>query len=239
MNQGLTLSSLLGQTFAELRENGRLVGIFLAIMVPINAFNGWIGEGGPSSALGFNAGFNITEKMLAMGAGVVIIYIVAFLISIVLIYWLYAALMARDPSPGFGRFWPWLGIYLLAILGIGLGILLLIVPGIILIVRWSLALPLVIEGKLPAMDTFGESWEKTSGHSWSIFGAAVILAISIFIVSAVLGGFTGLLSGFSSIPIIVASAIADSVASAIFIGLAIAIYRLSSDPAEEMMEVFE
>lgn len=239
MKQELTLSNLLNQTFTELGDNAKLFAIFLAIMVPINGVLGWAEAGSASSSFDFGPGaFAITENLLAFGAGIVAVIIAGYLASIALTYWFYAALMARNPSPGFGRFWPWLGIYILAALGIGFGLVLLIVPGLILIVRWVLVLPLVIEGKVPAMDTFGESWARTRGYGWPIFGAMVIVFIGLMVVGGMIGGSAALLGGIASIPAIAASAIVDTVFSAVFMALAVGAYRLSGDDTEELADVF-
>ena len=82
----------------------------------------------------------------------------------------------------FGRVWPrvWtlLGAGLLAGLGIVLGLLLLIVPGLVLLTWWSLISPvIVLEGKR-AIESFGRSRELVRGQGWSVF-AVVILAVLI------------------------------------------------------------
>ena len=82
----------------------------------------------------------------------------------------------------FGRVWPrvWtlLGAGLLAGLGIVLGLLLLIVPGLVLLTWWSLISPvIVLEGK-GAIESFGRSRELVRGQGWSVF-AVVILAVLI------------------------------------------------------------
>ncbi|TRD10070.1 hypothetical protein FGU71_13850 [Erythrobacter insulae] len=238
MKQPLTLSNMLNQTFWELKSNGRIFGIFLAVMVPITASFNWLDVGSPGDGFDFGFDINFTENLLAVGAGLAALYLALWLVSIALTYWFYAALMARDPSPGFQRFWPWAGIYILATLGIGFGLILLIVPGIILIVRWSIVLPLVIEAKSPAMDTFGESWEATSGSAWSILGTMIILLIVTFVTGAVLGGASAMLSGFIGAPTLIASAVTDALMSALFIAFAVAVFRLCHNETKELSEVF-
>ena len=82
----------------------------------------------------------------------------------------------------FARVWPrvWtlLGAGLLGGLGIVLGLLLLIVPGLVLLTWWSLISPvIVLEGKR-AIESFGRSRELVRGQGWSVF-AVVILAVLI------------------------------------------------------------
>jgi hypothetical protein len=47
---------------------------------------------------------------------------------------------------------------------VGIGLLLLIVPGIILFVRWSLAVPILIDRAVPTADAVALSWAQTAGH---------------------------------------------------------------------------
>ena len=153
-------------------------------------------------------------------------------------YWLYAGMVRGTSSPGFDRIWPWIGIYILSLLGIVFGIVLLVVPGIILAVRWAVVLPLVIEGKIPAMDTFGESWSLTRGRGWSIFGAAVILVIGMWIVAAIIAGFAFATGGLFATGAVIAGAISETFFSAVFIAFSVGAYRLLRDDSEELAEVF-
>nr|WP_255548273.1 glycerophosphoryl diester phosphodiesterase membrane domain-containing protein [Erythrobacter ani] len=159
--------------------------------------------------------------------------------GVVVTYWLYAGMVGRTAAPGFERFWPWLGVYILSSLGILFGFAMLIVPGIILCVRWAMVLPLVIGAKGPAMASFGESWEKTRGHGWPIFGAFVVLFIGLLIVGLILDGLTELIGGSSSIPELIIMAASEGIYTAIFVALSVAIYRLLNSNTDELAEVFE
>ncbi|MBV7259734.1 glycerophosphoryl diester phosphodiesterase membrane domain-containing protein [Erythrobacter crassostreae] len=236
MKNELTLTNLLNQTVAELTENGRIVGIFLALMVPVSGFFGWVAVAGGAASSIFD--LSSTTNILALGGGLIAIGLAAFAFMIALTYWFYAALMAYESAPGFGRIWPWIGIYILASLGIGFGLILLIVPGVILVVRWAIALPLVIEGKIPAMDTFGESWERTSRYGWSIFGLLVILVIGMLILTGIVTGISTILGGQASIPGIILAALVDALNSAVFVAVSVAAWRLSTDKSDEVAEVF-
>ncbi|MEQ8347789.1 MAG: hypothetical protein RIB84_14820 [Sneathiellaceae bacterium] len=67
------------------------------------------------------------------------------------------------------RFWPALGSMVLAMLGTGLGLLLFIVPGLILLVRWWVWAPAsLIEGCGPGR-ALGRSAELTRGVRWMVF----------------------------------------------------------------------
>jgi hypothetical protein len=80
-------------------------------------------------------------------------------------------------AEGRRRLWPLLGLYLLAGLGIGLGFLLLIVPGLMLATAWSVVGPVLIEERIPVMDTFRRSAELTRGSRLNIFGVGLTLLV--------------------------------------------------------------
>ena len=236
MHRDLTFTSLIGQTFAEITENIRLVMIFIAIAVPIAALSLYLG-----GATGFAEGYTLGQSWQGSDGGAVGLFatIFAFVASIVLSYWLYSALTRRSQTVDFARFWPWLGIWVLLTLGIVFGFILLIVPGLILLVRWAMVLPLVIEGRMPAMDTLTESWERTSGYGWPIFGVLVVLFILVSVAGSVVQGIAGVLGGASSILGSVLAAAASEASNTLFVACAVAVYRLLRNQQEALTEVFE
>ena len=237
MNNGITLSSLLNQTFSELGDAGRLLAVFLAIIVPVNTAAEFFQDGN-SNPYSFGFSLQFTESLLAQGALVVALVVIAFIVDIVLSYWLYAGMTKRTASPGFERFLPWLGIYILSTLGIIAGFVLLIIPGIIIAIRWTAVLPVVIEGRVPALDAFGESWRMTGGKSWSIFFAFLILLIGAMIGGGVLGGIAGVLTGENSILVAFVTALVEALVSAVFIAFGVGTFRLANNDTEEIAEVF-
>jgi hypothetical protein len=69
---------------------------------------------------------------------------------------------------------------LLAGLGIVLGLILLIVPGLVLLTWWILIVPaIVVEGK-NAGESFSRSRELVRGYGWNVFGV-IILTLLIYI----------------------------------------------------------
>ena len=70
-----------------------------------------------------------------------------------------------------------MGAGVLAGLGIALGLILLIVPGLILLTWWCLMVPvIVLEGKYVG-EAFSRSRELVRGHAWTVFGVVIIAAI--------------------------------------------------------------
>jgi hypothetical protein len=76
---------------------------------------------------------------------------------------------------------------LLAAVGITIGFLLLIVPGLILITLWLLIVPAIMLEKCGVFASFGRSRQLVSGHGWSVFGVIVITVLILIGVNIVLG----------------------------------------------------
>jgi len=73
----------------------------------------------------------------------------------------------------------------LLMIGVGIGFLLLIIPGIIFSLMWWVYVPaIVVEGK-GILESFGRSAELTSGRRWSIFGLLIIVVVLTGVVGAV------------------------------------------------------
>jgi len=65
-------------------------------------------------------------------------------------------------------------------LGVMLGFLLLIVPGIILALGLGLTIPLIVDREQGVIDSLKESWELTTGHKGALFVWG-LLAFALFI----------------------------------------------------------
>jgi hypothetical protein len=76
---------------------------------------------------------------------------------------------------------------ILAGLGIGIGLLLFVVPGLFLLTIWSMIVAvIVIEGR-SAGESFGRSREIVRGHGWKVFGLIVVTFLLVAIASALIG----------------------------------------------------
>lgn len=87
---------------------------------------------------------------------------------------------------------------LLAGLGIAVGLVLLVVPGLYLLTRWSLIVPsIVLEGR-SAGASFGRSAELVRGSGWRMFGLILVTAILVGIASGLLSALLAFLPDFLS-----------------------------------------
>jgi len=79
-----------------------------------------------------------------------------------------------------------LGVALLTGIGVGVGLFLLVVPGLILFTRWALAVPAVmIEGRSPR-DALRRSRELVQGHGWAVFAVFLTATLTAGLVSLAL-----------------------------------------------------
>ena len=95
---------------------------------------------------------------------------------------------------GLARLGPVLAVFLLTYLGFLVGVLLLVVPGIIVALMWSVATPALIAENLGAVRSFGRSRALTKGSRGKIFLA---LLLSLIVVYGVMWAVLGLASGSS------------------------------------------
>jgi hypothetical protein len=120
---------------------------------------------------------------------------------------------------------PLLGAGLLAGLGIALGFLLLIIPGLFLITIWAVVAPVIVVEKPGVFAAFGRSRELVRGHGWTVFGIVIITALLSGIASALLQ------AAFSALPefleILIGSTIAQAVVTPFgAIAIAVMYFRL-------------
>ena len=76
---------------------------------------------------------------------------------------------------------------ILAIIGIGIGLLLLIVPGLILLTIWAVFIPVIVIERSGALASFGRSQQLVRGRGWNVFGTLVLVYIIQLVAGLVLG----------------------------------------------------
>jgi hypothetical protein len=84
------------------------------------------------------------------------------------------------------RMWPMAGLLLLTGLAVGVGLLLLVVPGVLLALAWAVVGPVLVEERRPILQTYGRSAELTRGSRLNLFGLALTLTVFGLIASLAL-----------------------------------------------------
>ncbi len=82
---------------------------------------------------------------------------------------------------------PLIGFGILAGIGITIGLILIVIPGLILLTFWSVGAPAIVVEGLGVFDAFGRSWKLVRGEAWSVFGVLLLTFLIVVIVGAVLG----------------------------------------------------
>ncbi len=164
---------------------GRNLPFFFAVSLVAYLPMLLLSRGVPTSGSGwilYLAGF-VTSMMLS--------YVSTGLVT----YSVLEQLRGRAPSPaasisyGLSRAGPLLIAAIFTGILIAGAMLLLVIPGIILAVRWSLMAPVVIAEK--GVDPRARSAELTAGHRWALFALLILMGIA----GAILGGVTQIFVG--------------------------------------------
>jgi hypothetical protein len=83
---------------------------------------------------------------------------------------------------------PLIGAGILAGLAIGIGLLLLIVPGLFLLTIWAVLAPVIVVERKGVFDAFGRSRELVRGSGWQVFGVIVALFLLQLVVGGIISG---------------------------------------------------
>lgn len=128
--------------------------------------------------------------------------LLAAIISVVGIFWLQGAYVKAvedvrdgrvDLSVGdtFRGAQPYIGTVaiagILAGIGIFIGLLLLLVPGLFLMTIWSVLVPVIVLEDRSVGEAFGRSRELVKGHGWNVFGLIVLTVLILVAASIVIG----------------------------------------------------
>lgn len=81
---------------------------------------------------------------------------------------------------------PLIGFGILFGLGVTIGFILLIVPGLILITFWSVGAPAIVVEGIGPVDAFGRSWRLVRGNAWPVFGALLVVLLIVIGIGVVL-----------------------------------------------------
>jgi hypothetical protein len=138
---------------------------------------------------------------------------------------------------GFGAYF---GMGVLQGLAYLIGAILLVVPAIVLMVRWTPSIPLLMCEKRGVILSMELSWQNTKGNFWPLFGVTLLGAVP-FVFAVILAGtllgdapptsVTGLATS-------VTTNLFLTVMSAYYALLALATYKLLFRPHEGLSEVF-
>lgn len=237
MTRDKTFGGFLGETFALISRNAVPIMLFVAVVGGLNAVGlmlGYVDESDTLAGVGFGFTVNPTDGLVAG-----LFQIAAGVLSIAASYFLLAKFLENESrlADRATRIWAYVGAMFLATLGMIGGFLLLIVPGIILLVRWSATSGYLIERRLGVIDCFKASWDATRGSSWPIFFAGLVLFIGLVIAGGIVGGIGYAVS--SELVTAIISSVLESAGNAAFLAFGIAVYLTVEDTGGAISDVFD
>jgi hypothetical protein len=89
---------------------------------------------------------------------------------------------------------PLIGLAIVAGIGIAIGFVLLIIPGLILLTWWSVAAPVMVIERAGVFGSLGRSRGLVRGNGWNVFGTillVLLIDIAVNLVAAIIGAAFG------------------------------------------------
>jgi glycerophosphoryl diester phosphodiesterase family protein len=171
---------------------GRAWDVFTANFVKFVVITAIIGlpnllftTAGPDSAASPEYGWRVV-------VGIVLGFTLNMLAQAVILYIAFQYLRGQEASLGdavqknITRVLPLIGVLVLTGLGLTVGFLLLFIPGVMLLVRWSVAVPACVLDRTGPVASLKRSAILTKGHRWKIFGMFLLLWIVSMVVAGVI-----------------------------------------------------
>lgn len=206
-NFGRTLS----RAFTLVREGLPTVGVFMLIVQVVSTLISFGLQGQIAAEFQQSAAIGAVAPLAIFSSAWYWLTAVVSLVLGVVVYTgsIYGFLAVDRGAPvsvgecfsfGLAKFLPGLGLLILWGLGVALGWVLFLVPGLILITMWSASLPALVGEGRGVIDSFGRSRALTKGYRWAIFGTLIVALIILYIPMLIFGGMimgstTLLLSG--------------------------------------------
>ncbi len=89
---------------------------------------------------------------------------------------------------------PLIGVSILGGIGIALGFVLCIVPGLFLLTFWSVVAPVTVIERRGVFGAFSRSWELVRGYAWPVFGT-IVLVFLLVVAASIAAALVGLALG--------------------------------------------
>lgn len=86
---------------------------------------------------------------------------------------------------------PLMAVSILSAIGVTIGFVLLIIPGLFLMVIWSVVAPVTVLERPGVFAAFGRSRDLVRGDGWPVFGVLVIVYLAVLVISLAAGIASG------------------------------------------------
>jgi hypothetical protein len=202
------IGEILSTAFEIYKANAQnLLMIVAIVVVPLTFISAFIGGVlfAPETETVLVFGESVETVSARTASAALIVALVGVVIGVIINAVLQAAIMRGaaqgsigDPVDidasykwGFARFGSVLLISILVGLAVLGGFILLIIPGIIFLVMFSVAIPALVVENLRGTDAMSRSWNLVKGHFWHALGLIIVAGI----ITAVVGGIIGAIGG--------------------------------------------
>ncbi len=99
-------------------------------------------------------------------------------------------------------------------IGVGIGFLLLIIPGFFLLTMWSVGAPAIVVEKEGPIGAFGRSWKLVWGDGWRVFAVVVVVFLIVLAATLVLVAIANAING--GVLNLIASIIAGAITAPVY-----------------------
>jgi hypothetical protein len=121
-------------------------------------------------------------------------------------------------------------------IGVTIGLILVVIPGLVLLTYWSVGAPAIVVERIEVLDGFGRSWRLVRGRAWEVF---LVLLVVFVIVLAIQFVFTAIANpiGNGDVATLIAAIISTAITAPIFaIAASVLFFELGGGARETGVE---
>lgn len=247
MEREADVSGILSQTVDVIGAAGRAVLIYVVVLGLFNGIGGLAGLAEMDDnifSVGIRSGVLNAETL---GLAATLYQLLGLVLYVVAAFFLLRQMLEQIGRPARGgNLLSYVAMSVLAMIGLMIGFVLLVIPGLILLVRWSAANGFLLSGDKGITGALGASWEATDGRGLSIFGAGLVLWIGLAVLSSIVVGIvaaTGFTAsgGFSPLfgVAMTVSGLIEAFNNAASFAFSIAVFHLVAPADTSVADVFE
>lgn len=233
MDKQVTVGGLLNETVAAVSASRGALMLYVLVLGGISAAGVLLGL-----ADTVTTSVGVGQMTPGNGAGTALFSFGSAVASVIGGFLLAKGVIAtqRTVEPGMTGFGNYFLMSILYGFGVMFGLILLVIPGIILIIRWVPSLGFLISSNKGASDALSASWAATKGH-----GIAIFLASAVVLIAAILfaGVPVGILTVLDESVAGIASGFFEAVVGAVFIVFGAATYFRVDESGDAYAATFE
>lgn len=244
MDDNLTVGELFTGTIDTLQENGRTAGLYVGVLTTVGTAIEW----GLGTALAGSEPLmslpDSLQTLLGVGAGIGGLLVI--ILAIVAQYLLWEAMLDNGtlfarPQQG-RRYLAFVGLAILTALGVGLGFMLLIIPGLLFNARWMAAPAFLIRQRTGITESMRLSWDGIKGNSKPVILVYIVGVIVVMVMAGMVGAGSLATAGFAGGPqffTVLAGQLVSNFGTVLQVGLGVYLFRRITGNADDIGTVFD